>query len=283
MNQNTTINTSETKIDIETKSIEVNHETKTEVKQETKIEVKQETPNNTWTVSQVASRCTPPTWEKVFNEAKDELADISLIVAKHEQTKRVIPNKEHLFMAFWYTPLPTIRVVLLSQDPYPQILPQGIPRAFGLAFSVLVGDSIPSSLNNVYKELRQEYPDYKTPNHGCLTEWAQQGVFLLNSALTVNANEPGSHGKIWGGFIRKVLQAVVAQNPRVILMLWGQKAQDTARCVSNNVTRLTAAHPSGMNTRGGFLGCGHFKEVNRLLTEMEQPMINWQISSVNYT
>jgi uracil-DNA glycosylase len=216
-------------------------------------------------------------WKHVFKEAWPELEMISEKI-QDEQTKyRICPDLEDIFTAFECTPFKSIKVVLLGQDPYPQVLPDGRSRATGLSFSVRQDDEIPSSLLNIYKELQQSIPGFKPPSHGCLEKWTRQGVFLLNMGLTVRAGQPGSHVYLWSGFLYKVIRKIVESNPNVIFLLWGAEAQAMKRDIGDSVTKFTARHPSGKNAGQGFIGCQHFAKVNRLLKKRGLTPIDWTL------
>jgi uracil-DNA glycosylase len=218
-----------------------------------------------------------PSWKSVFKEAWPELEMISEKIEEERKKYRLCPALEDTFTAFQHTPFKSIKVVLLGQDPYPQVLADGRARATGLSFSVRRDDDIPSSLINIYKELQQSIPGFKTPSHGCLEKWTRQGVFLLNMGLTVRAGEPGSHVYLWSGFLYKVIRKIVESNPNVIFLLWGKEAQAMKRDIGDSVTKFTAWHPSGKNAGQGFVGCQHFAKVNRLLKKRGLTPIEWNL------
>ena len=233
---------------------------------------------NDMSVKQIVESYVPSSWEKVFEDAKDELEDVSEILERDKKINgRYYPDSTNLFRAFELTPLHNVRVVLFGQDPYFNCNSDGTPQAQGLSFSVRKGEKIPSSLINIYKELKQSVPWFNTPTHGDLTEWAEQGVLLLNSCLTVRPSSPGCHKEIWLGFIKKVINAIIDANPHSIFILWGRKAQKIRKMLGERVTILEAAHPSGLSAYRGFFGCGHFVEINKILAERNQPIINWNV------
>lgn len=213
------------------------------------------------TVVDIVRVSCPTSWRSTFDEAEYELALVSRIL---EEEKSWYPMKRDLFNAFKWTPLNEVKVVLIGQDPYHDMLLDE-PKARGLSFSVSRRDNIPSSLRNVYKELERSVEGYIKPNHGCLELWASRGVLLLNTCLTVRAGQPGSHCKIWNGFIRVVLNNICRVNPRCIFLLWGMEAQKLKTVIPNSARILEAGHPSGMNRNNTFIGCDHFNKVNELL------------------
>lgn len=244
-----------------------------------KIVEQKEKITNDWSVERVATEYPPRTWEAVFESAKDEIKDISDIL---EEDKKIngerIPNNCDLFRAFHLTPLHRIRVVILAQDPFPSRLPDGRPLATGLAFSVPRDAPIPSSLRNIYKELKDSIPGFVVPNHGDLTSWSLQGVFLLNSCLTVREGEAGCFKELFMGFIKKVINAILEVNPYCIFVAWGNNAQKVAsKFVGEKAVVLTCPHPSGLSANRGFFGCGHFPEINRLLIARKSEPINWSL------
>lgn len=231
--------------------------------------------DETWTVSRIAEECIPENWKPTFDYCAPELEVISEIIEEEKKKYVICPQQKDLFRAFQLTPFPKIRVVILGQDPYPQILGNGLPRATGLSFSVKKTDAIPLPLQNIYTELKNNYPDFKIPGHGCLEDWARQGVLFLNTALTVRENEPGSHINIWQGFTRKVIRRIVEHNENVIFVLWGLRVQKLAEVVGGAITKLMAAYPSGRNVDSEFFGCGHFKEINDIFEKRGEELIDW--------
>lgn len=228
------------------------------------------------TIEQIAS-VPPPSWEAVFAAAKNEIKHASDMVLEKEKVEGPsFPNREDVFAAFHKTPLNKVKVVILGQDPYPQHDATGTrPRAVGLSFSVRKGDAIPSSLKNIFTELKNSVPGFAEPAHGDLSHWAEQGVLLLNTCLTVQPGFPGSHGVIWHGFIKHVFLALAAVNPKCIYVLWGKEAQKWAPKVGQKSIILEAAHPSGLSANRGFFGCNHFVLVNQHLLAQGKEGINW--------
>ena len=187
--------------------------------------------------------------------------------------KQVYPSGGLIFNALNLTPLPQVRVVILGQDPY-----HGPGQAHGLSFSVQQGVAVPPSLQNIFKELHRDL-NLPIPAHGCLEHWAQQGVLLLNTALTVEAGQAGSHAKAgWHRFTDRVIEVINEQCEYVVFMLWGAHARGkTALLDPKKHLILTSAHPSPLSAYRGFLGCGHFSRCNQFLQQMGRPAIDWSL------
>lgn len=185
----------------------------------------------------------------------------------------VYPPGKLIFNAFDSTPFDAVKVVILGQDPY-----HGPGQAHGLSFSVPPEQRIPPSLRNIYKELESDL-GITAPNHGNLQSWASQGVLLLNSMLTVQASQPGSHQKKgWEEFTTATIQAVSDQRTGVVFMLWGKYAQVKGEIIdSQKHLVLQSAHPSPFSAHRGFLGNRHFSLTNQYLTEQGKDPINWQV------
>jgi uracil-DNA glycosylase len=241
--------------------------------------------DQTWSLERIAQERPPRTWEAVFEDAKPELHDISTILDEQERTfGNYYPEKCNIFSAFSYTPLTNVKIVIIGQDPYHQTISHNnrtVPRAVGLSFSVRKGDSIPSSLSNIYTELESTVRGFTKPNHGDLTDWAKQGVLLLNMCLTVRPNQPGSHGDIWLGFMDKVFKAIATVNPYCIYMLWGRQAQKLKPMLGERSIILEAAHPSGFSAKRGFFGCNHFNLSNEYLIKQGKIGINWRLNGLH--
>lgn len=187
--------------------------------------------------------------------------------------KLIHPTPNLIFNAFNCTPLNQLKVVLLGQDPYHQ--PN---QAMGLSFSVPKGVKVPASLRNVYKELSRTVDGFSVPNHGDLSGWANQGVLMLNTALTVEAGKAGSHAKIgWQIFTDAVIQIISERSDGVVFLLWGKFAHKKSELINlKKHCVLKAIHPSPL-ARGGFSGCNHFFLVNRWLEQRGKSTINWQV------
>ncbi len=183
----------------------------------------------------------------------------------------VYPPGKLIFAAFDNTPFEEVRVVILGQDPY-----HGAGQAHGLCFSVPDGIPKPPSLQNIFKELSQE-TGIPEPFTGNLTSWARQGVLLLNTTLTVRANQAASHhGKGWEIFTDSVIRLLSELCDNLVFMLWGNPAQmKTPLIDTSKHLVLKAPHPSPLSAHRGFFGCGHFSEANRYLSEKGKLLIKW--------
>ena len=189
------------------------------------------------------------------------------------QGKVVFPKGDEYFNAFQLTPFDQVKVVILGQDPY-----HGEGQAHGLCFSVQMGVKTPPSLVNIYKELATDV-GFQIPNHGFLQHWAQQGVLLLNSVLTVERGQAASHqGKGWEQFTDKVIDIINQQHQGVVFMLWGSYAQKKGQFIDRQKHLvLTAPHPSPLSAHRGFFGCRHFSQANDYLQGQGKPIIDWQL------
>lgn len=189
------------------------------------------------------------------------------------QHKVVFPPAKEIYSWSRLTPLKSVRVVILGQDPY-----HNYDQAHGLAFSVKPPTPPPPSLVNIYKELESCYPGFKRPKTGDLTNWARQGVLLLNNCLTVEAHKANSHAnKGWERFTEKVLEAVLKYNNGVCLMAWGSPAAKRIAQVKPNADNivLKTVHPSPLSASRGWFGCGHFIAANKYLKARFGTTINW--------
>ena len=231
--------------------------------------------NESMSITEIATTATPRSWRNLFCQHKDEFDNIDKILNK--TNKKFFPLKKHIFRAFELTSLEEVRVVIVGQDPYHQLKNNGYPRAQGLSFSVSKDDEIPSSLQNIYKEIKNNYPDYVIPKHGDLTKWAQQGILLLNTSLTVNPNEPGKQGLLWYGVLTRIIDAIGEVRPKCIYVLWGNHAKELMEFIPKTSIILTAAHPSGFSANRGFFGCGHFSQINKILSGMGEEEIDWTL------
>lgn len=197
---------------------------------------------------------------------------------KHEYDTRIIyPPAEDIFNAFHFTPLSKVKVMILGQDPY-----HNENQAHGLSFSVLpTQKDIPPSLVNIYQELHDDLGCY-IPNNGYLKKWADQGVLLLNTVLTVRAHQANSHqGKGWEQFTDAVIEAVNAQDRPIVYLLWGRPAQSKIPMLTNSKHLiLKAPHPSPLSAYRGFFGCRHFSQANAFLEKNGIEPIDWQIENI---
>lgn len=208
---------------------------------------------------------------------KPYLRSLESAVEKEFVSKtKIFPPRELVFNALNTTPLEAVRVVILGQDPY-----HGAGQAMGLSFSIPRGVAVPSSLRNIYKELKEEIPDWTLPKHGDLSAWAQRGVLLLNTGLTVREAEAGSHSKLgWNSLTDRIVQIVSEQPQPVVFLLWGKHAQDRAKCIRANPRHLVlkSAHPSGLSASRGFFGNKHFiQTVEHLAKEEPEKPFDWSL------
>jgi uracil-DNA glycosylase len=189
------------------------------------------------------------------------------------QGKTIYPPGSLIFNAFNTTPLDKVKVVILGQDPY-----HGPKQAHGLCFSVQNGVPPPPSLINIFKELQEDI-GIKIPDHGNLTHWAEQGVFLLNASLTVRASEPMSHSKIgWAAFTDTVIKKISDIKKNVVFLLWGKFAQEKSALIDQSKHLiLRAAHPSPLSAHAGFFGCKHFSKANAWLMSKGIDPVDWQL------
>ncbi len=189
------------------------------------------------------------------------------------QNATVYPDMYHIFEALKLTPPQNVKVVILGQDPY-----HGPGQAHGLCFSVQDGTPFPPSLQNIFKELQNEF-GYDIPQSGNLSAWGKEGVLLLNTTLTVRAASPMSHaGKGWEEITDAVIKAVAAQNRPVVYMLWGSHARSKKALIHNPLHLvLESVHPSPLSAYRGFFGCGHFAKANDYLRSRGIAPVNWQL------
>ena len=220
--------------------------------------------NNDW-LDCIQSEFKKPYYKELYQFVRNEY-----------DTHVIYPPSDDIFNAFHLTPLSKVKVLILGQDPY-----HGAHQAHGLCFSVLPDQpELPPSLQNIYKELQDDL-GCEIPNNGYLKKWAEQGVLMLNTVLTVRAHQAGSHqGKGWEQFTDAIIQAVNAQDRPVVYLLWGKPAQSKIPMLTNpKHLILKAPHPSPLSAYRGFLGCRHFSQTNAFLKENGVEPIDWQIEN----
>lgn len=214
-------------------------------------------------------------WDYVLEDEfeKDYFLKIMEFVDEEYSTKTIYPPYEEIFNAFKFTPFANVRVVILGQDPYHE---KG--QAHGLAFSTPDGHPIPRSLKNIFKEINDEY-GYRIPESGCLEKWACQGVFLLNTVLTVEEGNANSHSKCgWQTFTDNVIKLLNDHESPIVFLLWGKQAEKKKELITNpNHLILITSHPSPFSARRGFLGSNHFKLANEFLNENGLDEIDWSL------
>lgn len=219
-----------------------------------------------------------PSWLKVLGEEFDQPYMVKLkefLVAQKSSGKIIYPAGSNWFSAFNSTPFDQVKIVILGQDPY-----HGANQAHGLCFSVLPGVAIPPSLRNMYQELHSDL-GISPPNHGCLTQWADQGVLLLNATLTVEQGNAGAHqGQGWEQFTDRAVHVLNEQREGLVFLLWGSYAQKKGALIDTAKHRvLKAPHPSPLSAHRGFFGCKHFSMTNQYLKEQGLAPIEWQLPS----
>jgi uracil-DNA glycosylase len=225
-----------------------------------------------------------PSWKQALEAEFDApyMTELRTFLAAEKAKGQVIyPPGSEIFAALDRTPVDAVRVVILGQDPY-----HGPDQAHGLCFSVRPGIEIPPSLVNIFREIREDMGDPDVPGSrpegrigedGHLIGWAEQGVLLLNSVLTVERGRAGSHrGRGWEQFTDRVIEIINDQREHVVFMLWGSYARQKGERVDRSRhCVLTAPHPSPLSAHRGFFGCRHFSMANRYLVEHGQPPIDW--------
>lgn len=202
-----------------------------------------------------------PYFEKLMNFIEDEYSKYT-----------IYPDKNNIYNALKLTPPGKVKVIILGQDPY-----INKDQANGLSFSVQPGIAIPPSLRNIFREQRKDLGIIQ-PNSGDLTKWAEQGVLLLNTTLTVKAGLSNSHqGKGWGIFTDSIIK-YLGQKENIVFMLWGNNAKAKRKLIDNSKNLiLEAAHPSPLSATRGFFGCQHFSKANNYLIEHNLSPIDWQL------
>ena len=217
------------------------------------------------------------TWQEAIGAEKVQpyfRQILAHVRAERESGQTVYPPAADVFNAFKYTEFADVKVVILGQDPY-----HNEGQAHGLAFSVREGVAVPPSLVNIYKELADDIAGFSVPPHGCLTRWAEQGVLLLNTVLTVRAHRAHSHADLgWETFTDRVVAQINAGRENVVFMLWGSHAQKKGAMIDRSRHLvLSAPHPSPLSAYRGFFGCRHFSRANAYLAAHGITPIDWQL------
>lgn len=219
-----------------------------------------------------------PSWLEVLGDEfeKDYMLKLKQFLKEEKESgQKIYPKGSDIFNAFNKTPFDKVKVVILGQDPY-----HGPNQAHGLSFSVQKGVQTPPSLQNIYKELATDIPGFKIPSTGDLTEWAEQGVLLLNATLTVRAATAGSHQKKgWEKFTDTVIKTISDKKSGVVFILWGNYAQSKADLIDGSKHLIIkSTHPSPLAvSRGGFFGSKPFSKTNAYLEKHGEKPIDWQI------
>ena len=215
------------------------------------------------------------TWLAVLQDEfeKDYMKSLRAFLVEEKKAGKIIyPKSDDIFRAFELTPFNKVKVVILGQDPY-----HGAGQAHGLSFSVENGVKFPPSLQNIFKELETDIEGFQIPIHGNLSNWAKQGVLMLNASLTVRANEAGSHQKQgWETFTDKVIETISKEKENVIFILWGKFAQakETLIDIEKHVI-IKSAHPSPFSAFSGFFGSKPFSKTNKILSDLGKQEIDW--------
>lgn len=224
------------------------------------------------------TRHLPEQWFKFLEEdLKHPYWDkLSTFVENEYLTKTIYPPSSQLFTALEYTPPETVSVVIIGQDPY-----HGEGQAHGLCFSVPENIPLPPSLKNIYNEIKRDCHIDNFKRSSNLTSWAQQGVLLINAVLTVEKGHAGSHAnKGWEKFTDQIISKLNTLPHPIIFLLWGNYAIKKKKLITApHHILLETSHPSPLSVFRGFDGCGHFSQVNHLLTKMNRPPINWETNS----
>ena len=217
-------------------------------------------------------------WLELLEEEfqKDYMKNLKDFLLKEKSQFKVYPPASLIFNAFNLTPINAVKVVIIGQDPY-----HGEAQAHGLCFSVRTGIPFPPSLINIFKELERSIEGFSIPKDGDLSSWAKQGVFLLNSSLTVRANQANSHaGKGWESFTDTVIELLNNRKKNIVFMLWGAYAKNKGKLIDRTKHLvLEAVHPSPLSAHRGFIGCDHFVKANQYLREHDIEAIDWKLNT----
>lgn len=216
-------------------------------------------------------------WKDVIGKEKEQpyfQHILQQVYNERNQGKVIYPPQDEVFSAFSLTEFENVKIVILGQDPY-----HNPNQAHGLAFSVKPNIAPPPSLVNMYKELAEDIEGFQIPKHGYLIDWAKQGVFMLNTVLTVEQGKAHSHANIgWETFTDKVIATLNEQRENIVFLLWGSHAQKKGKFIDRNRhCVLTAPHPSPLSAYRGFFGCKHFSKANEYLISKGIEPINWQL------
>jgi uracil-DNA glycosylase len=218
-------------------------------------------------------------WKRIFEAemSKTYFKELLDFLEREYAERQVFPEKEKIFNAFNLTPYEKVKVVIIGQDPY-----HDDGQAHGLAFSVRPGVKKPPSLRNIFKELADD-AGCSIPAHGSLVHWAEQGVLLLNTVLTVRAHEPNSHsGKGWEKFTDSVIQNLNSSKEGVIFVLWGRNAEKKTVLINTGKHHvITSTHPSPLSASRGFFGSAPFSKINSILRQNGRKEIDWEIPELN--
>lgn len=214
-------------------------------------------------------------WKGIIDEEKQKeyFKNLKTFLLNEYENNKIYPRKGEVFKCFELTDFKDVKVVILGQDPYHQPF-----QAHGLCFSVNKGVKVPPSLVNIYKEIHEDLGCI-TPSHGNLTKWAQEGVLLLNTIMSVRDSSPMSHSnRGWEIFTDEVIKRLNEDNNPKVFILWGSPSRKKKVLITNpKHLILEAAHPSPLSAYNGFFGCKHFSKANKFLKENGRGEIDWQI------
>jgi uracil-DNA glycosylase len=213
-------------------------------------------------------------WDRLLTGEfeKEYYIELRRFLISEYRSRMIYPSMHDIFNALKYTSYSSVKAVILGQDPY-----HGPGQAHGLCFSVMKGVPKPPSLENIFKELKDDL-GIPAPAHGCLKDWADRGVMLLNTVLTVREGAANSHkGKGWEIFTDRVIEILNNREKPMVFLLWGANAKAKTQYITNgNHLVLTAAHPSPLSAYNGFFGCHHFSKANEFLSRHGEP-VDWEI------
>lgn len=217
-------------------------------------------------------------WTEILKDEfeKDYYLNLREFLKEEYASKTVFPIEEDIFNALKFTSFKDVKVVILGQDPY-----HGLGQSHGLSFSVKKGIKIPPSLRNIYKELNLDL-GCSIPNNGYLKSWADQGVLLLNTSLTVREAEPNSHSKIgWEIFTDNIIKLLNQRNEPIVFILWGNNAKSKEELITNKDHLIIKSfHPSPLSASRGFFDSKPFSKTNKFLESLGQEPIDWQIKDI---
>ena len=216
----------------------------------------------------------PGDWQQLLESAmqQDSFVHLQEFIKQERQEHEVFPPEKEVYTAFHLTSLQDLKVVILGQDPY-----HDNGQAHGLSFSVKPDIKVPPSLRNIYKELKSDL-DIEPVKHGYLEAWAQQGVLMLNTVLTVQAHKANSHRKKgWEKFTDEVIKHISSHKEHVVFILWGKPAQSKKKLIDDRHSCIMSAHPSPLAARYGFFGSKPFSHCNQALASHNQTEIDWRL------
>lgn len=221
-----------------------------------------------------------PRWKSLIQQEQTQpyFQSLSQAIAQQREEGNIIyPHNEDIFSAFNYVDLAEVKVVILGQDPYHGARDDGLPQAHGLAFSVPMDVKTPPSLVNIFKELSTDIEGFKAPEHGNLISWAEQGVLLLNTVLTVQQSQAHSHAKLgWETFTDNIISTLNEENSGCVFLLWGSHAHKKGKHINTGKhCVLKSVHPSPLSVYRGFYGSKPFSQANIWLEKQGKAAVNW--------